>query len=153
MANAAWRQSRKVLLIEIRCNNSETGNDFYREEKISTNAIYGYVSASRLKTVTTKDWQKFLHGKAAQYDQTIVINSDFGQSYTLPTMAIAGLNIVCLDTRLTPAKLITEVDLIKEEYKLPQVFLAINRAGYNPSLIRESIQFIQKGMKTLKRKG
>ena len=88
-----------------------------------------------------------------QYDQAIVINSDFGQPYPLPTMAIAGLNIVCLDTRLTAAKLITEVDLIKEEYKLPQVFLAINRVGYNPSLIKESIQFIQKGIKTLKRKG
>jgi uncharacterized protein involved in exopolysaccharide biosynthesis len=153
MANAAWRQSRKVLLIEILSNEFEKGNDFYQEEKVNTNAIYGYVSASRLKTLTTKDWQKFLHGKAAQYDQTIVINSDFGQSYTLPTMAIAGLNIVCLDTRLTPAKLITEVDLIKEEYKLPQVFLALNRVGYNPSLIKESIQFIQKGIKTLKRKG
>ncbi|WP_194974601.1 GumC family protein [Aquiflexum lacus] len=152
MANAAWRQNRKVLLLEILNQDIETGSDFYQEKIINKNTIKGVVSASQLKTITTKVWQEFLQEKATEYDQTIIINTDFGQPYTLATMAASGLNIVCLDTRLTPAKLITEVDLIKEEYKLPQVFLAINRVGYNPSFIRESIQFIKKGMITLKGK-
>jgi uncharacterized protein involved in exopolysaccharide biosynthesis len=152
LANAAWRQKRKVLFLEIRNQDIEFGSDFYQEEISNKNIIKGIVSASQLKTVTTKDWQEFLREKASEYDQTIIINTDFGQPYTLATMAASGLNIVCLDTRLTPAKLITEVDLIKEEYKLPQVFLAINRIGYNPSFIRESIQFIKKGMITLKGK-
>jgi len=152
MANAAWRQNRKVLLLEIRNQDIESGSDFYQEEIINKNTIKGIVTASQLKTITTKIWQEFLQEKATEYDQTIIINTDFGQPYTLATMAASGLNIVCLDTRLTPAKLITEVDLIKEEYKLPQVFLAINRIGYNPSFIRESIQFIKKGMITLKGK-
>lgn len=150
IALAAGRQNRKVLLIEIVNQEFESEEGIYKESIINKNVTKVTVSAFKLKTYTTSIWQEFLKDMASDYDQTFIINSDFGHPYTLATMAVSHLNVVCLDTRLTPAKLITEVDLIKEEYKLPQVFLAINRVGYNPSFIKECIQFFHKGIVKLK---
>jgi len=57
-------------------------------------------------------------------------------------MAIAQLNVVCIDTRLTSAKRINEVDLLKEEYALPAVHFALNRVGYHPSFLKETVQSV-----------
>jgi len=139
-----WQlQSKKILLVKFQKEIEIQSDVFYKlvtkDSKIDTLII----AQNRLKAISTNQWQQFLKTISKGYEQMLILNSVFGQSHTLATMAIADFNVVCLDTRLTPAKLIVEVDLMKEEFDLPNVFLAVNRVEYNPSFIRESIMFFR----------
>jgi uncharacterized protein involved in exopolysaccharide biosynthesis len=139
MANVLMKQERRVLLILINSSDADGGTGFRKEQTISTHLTKVEVTASGISAMSTRKWQEFLREQSSGFDQTLIINSPFGQAYTMATMAASQLNVVCVDTRLTPAKAIIEVDLMKEEYSLNNLVLAVNRVGYNPSFIREVI--------------
>lgn len=145
-------QKRKTLLIAL--DNDTNGNNKNQFEAVAIDEFTSImnISSGDLKSVTTKIWQNIIKEKAQKYDFTLLVNSSFGASHTLASMATSDLNIVCLDTRLTPAKLITEVDLMQQEYQLPNMHFALNRTGYNPSFIRESVQWITKMAHLIKSK-
>jgi hypothetical protein len=94
-----------------------------------------------VRTLTAEKWQYILKEKVSMYEYVLLVNSVFNETHTISGMAIADYNIVCMDTRLTPAKHIVNVDLLRQEYQIPSIHFAINRVGYNPSFIQESIQF------------
>ena len=52
-------------------------------------------------------------------------------------MSIATHNLYVIDTRKTPAIHIQEVDLMVDEFKIPQLCFVMNKYLYNPSVIRE----------------
>lgn len=133
-------QNRKILRVEF-SDESSNSNQFWTEFKQENLQTLIKIDKSLLKKVTTENWQNWLVEKSKEFDQTIIVNTVFGTSFTISTMTVSDLNIVCTDARLTPSKSIVEVDVLKEEFKLPNVYWALNRAGYNPSFIRECIQF------------
>lgn len=145
-------QNRKTLLIEFENKSSIGNNGELSVQSFNDSTDILKVSNHQIKTLTTKKWQEILKEKAQQYDFTFLINSVFGESHTLAGMAISDLNIICLDTRLTPAKYISEVDILQQEYQLPNVYYALNRVGYNPSFIRESVKWINRKIKQFKLK-
>ena len=49
-------------------------------------------------------------------------------------MSLASLNLMILDSRKTAEKTIIEIELLKDEYQLPNVWFVLNKAGYNPSI-------------------
>ncbi|UII21329.1 GumC family protein [Fulvivirga ligni] len=57
-------------------------------------------------------------------------------NYSLMLMSAADINLFMLDSRITPAKRIDEFNLLHDEYKLPNTFFGLNRADYNPSIIK-----------------
>lgn len=140
-------QNRKSLLIEMTRENKPDaqngpleGTDGALTDKLSIGTV-------QLRSRTAASWQQFLREKAGLYDLTLILNSEFGESHTLATMACADLNLICLDARRTPAKTIKTTDLIQQEYQLPQTAYALNRAGYNPGIIGETFRFIRKCFK------
>lgn len=145
-------QQRNTLLLEIQQDAGKDSQEFAIEEKLSEQLTKITISEAKLKLMTTKAWQTYLHDKAAGYEYTLLLNTVFGEAYTTATMATAALNMVCIDTRLTPAKRITDVDLLVQEYQLPQVHFAINRVGYNPSFVRELTQYLFATANIVKRK-
>ena len=142
-------QQRKSLLIEVQSDVEANTDTAWKEVSHDEYTSKILITIPQLKWLTTKAWQDFLKEKTSKYDFTLLVNSVFEESHTFAAMAAADLNIVCLDTRLTPAKQITIVDLMQQEYKLPGVHFAINRVGYNPSIIRESVQYIRKSILSL----
>ena len=102
------------------------------------------LNMSKLMFQPMDEIQHMIELKSNQFDQTIVVNSDFGESFTLAMMAISDLNVVCIDTRLTPARLVGEVDLITSEYNLNNVNFAVNRVGYHPGFISEIVKTSKK---------
>jgi uncharacterized protein involved in exopolysaccharide biosynthesis len=139
-ARQLYKQGRKLLIIEVVDEN--TGTDFWRLKSFEGQSSQLLLSRDAMKYQMTETIQSVIRNCSADFDQTILINTNFGEAYTLAMMAMADLNLVCLDTRLTPAKKIVEVDLIKTEYQLPQVFFVVNRVGYNPGFIREMFRTI-----------
>jgi hypothetical protein len=57
---------------------------------------------------TTEELQSVIKKESKNFDQTIILNSNLGETFTLAIMAISDLNVVCIDTRLTPAKKVIE---------------------------------------------
>lgn len=150
IAKTMAAQGRRVLLVEFTELPGHVSDSKMQEQLISHNVYRTAVSASEIGTLTLEKWKRILRDKSAEFEQTVIINSDFGHAFTLGTMALAELNLVCLDTRLTPARLIVEIDLIHQEYKIPGLFFVLNRVGYNPSFIAESLQFLRIGFARLK---
>lgn len=141
LAECLATQGRRVLLVQLVPDSISTSGRFLEEQEYAENQFRVAVSPADLRTITVEKWKNLLHAKAAEFDQTVILNSDFGQAFTLGTMAAAKLNIVCLDTRLTPAKCVVQADLIREEFQVPNMAFVLNRAGYNPSFVREAILF------------
>lgn len=134
------QQRRNVLLIHITDMIPPGSGKFWELEKVQE-----HLSLMRINTqhsLSTANWQDFLKNATVGYDQTIIINSLFGEPYTMATMQVANLNLVCLDTRRTQAKRIHEVNLIHEEFQTPNLFFAINRIGFVPSLIKQVCKYL-----------
>jgi capsular polysaccharide biosynthesis protein len=144
LANVLSMQERSVLFIEVVENTEELPFSFEETSPMGDFIDGLLVPAALLKKRTTKAWQDLLREKTTAYDYVLLLNTVFNDTHTIAGMAAADLNIVCLDTRLTPANLIAEVDLIKQEYQLPKMHFAVNRIGYNPSLFGEAIQFVKR---------
>lgn len=135
-------QGRKILVVHLTDDNNF--RDFWRLENPDGQTSELVLNRSKMMYKTTEEIQNLVENQSANFDQTIILNSNFGEAYTLALMAIADLNVVCIDTRLTPAKKITEVDLLTSEYKLPNVNFVLNRAGYNPGFISDIFRTLNK---------
>ena len=58
-------------------------------------------------------------------------------------MGVADTNLFVLDSRRTPASQIIKTDILKEEFKLPATWFVLNKAGYNPNVIKEFAEWIR----------
>jgi uncharacterized protein involved in exopolysaccharide biosynthesis len=134
------QQERNVLLIELSENFNIGSGDFWKLKKINDQLSHMEVNAPH--TLSTAKWQEFIQKATIGYDQTILINTLFGTAYTMATMQVADLNLLCIDTRRTPAKRIHEANLIQEEFQIPNLFFAINRIGFVPSLIMQVYKYL-----------
>lgn len=144
------QQQRKVLLLHISEEASLTKGNVWKELLADPTCHTIRIPAKELTSLTSREWQGILIEKKSNYDHVILINSVFHEPLTTTAMAIADLNLACIDTRLTPAKLITEVDTLQQEFQLSHLFFAVNRVGYQPSFIREGIRTIRKLIQAFK---
>lgn len=144
-------QKRSVLLIDFhqvifphieKSSEPVQMDDYIWVMNIDREQLKHY-SSEQLKQIIIRDAEKF--------DQVMVLNDMLEGLFALPVMSVANLNLVAVDTRLTPAKNILKVDLMKEEYNLPNMFFALNRVGYNPGIIREAFKCLARMIKTLRR--
>ncbi|WBO85414.1 GumC family protein [Hymenobacter yonginensis] len=55
-------------------------------------------------------------------------------SHSLAVMAGADVNLVLIDSCATPLHRLHELELLVDEYKLPNVYFCLNREGYEPGL-------------------
>ncbi len=141
-------QGRNILMVT--CVDDHKSQDYWHLDTPIGEVSSLILNKTKMMYQTTEQIQMLIENQSANFDYTIILNTDFNEVFTLAIMAVADLNVVCIDTRLTPAKKIAEVDMLANEYKLPNVNFAINRVGYNPSfifdvfkMIKNSIAFIQ----------
>lgn len=137
IANVLVHQGKKVLLVELNSIQDSTTSSLWKDTEENSNLTKAIVNQNELKNISTRDWQKLLLEKSKAYNQTLLINTEFGSPYTISSMFSSNFNIVCLDTRLTPAKRIEELDLITENYNLPNVNIVLNRVGYHPNVLKD----------------
>jgi hypothetical protein len=59
-------------------------------------------------------------------------------------LSVANTNLFILDARKTPESQINEFALLQKEFELPNAWFVLNRAGYNPNVIKEIIFMIKR---------
>ena len=74
------------------------------------------------------------------FDVIIVNNEPIeAEMSALLMMSVADSNLFIVDSRLTAEKHLEKIEILKEEFTIPNIWFILNRAGYNPSLIKQAI--------------
>jgi uncharacterized protein involved in exopolysaccharide biosynthesis len=137
VAHALALQGRKVLMLDI--ENALEMYDGDGDTPMQLENGLHLLSPSSLPylSMTKKKVNKFLKNLGEKYEVVIVVNELLGQKKSLLMMSLSKVNFVVLDTRLTPAKKISQVNVLMEEFQLPNLHFILNRFAYNPSVVKE----------------
>ncbi|HAO06939.1 MAG TPA: hypothetical protein DCQ50_08105 [Chryseobacterium sp.] len=131
---ALQAQSRKVLVIDVAGNLENIENidyiDFSEEKNLR---------------LTSTDIENLIREKMTGNDLCIINNQSIKQGkLPLLFLKMADENLFVLDSRKTAEKTIMNVELLKDEYKLTNLWFALNKEGYNPSLMTSIKSFINR---------
>ncbi|MFE3847461.1 GumC family protein [Flavobacterium sp. LB3P45] len=128
VADAFKNQGRKVLIIDA------TGQ---LENKFDNNDYLNF-SDSKYLSHTQSVFQKEIQEKMKNYDLCVIHNQSIKEDkLALLFMSLATQNLIVLDSRKTAEKTIIKMELLKDEFQLPNVWFVLNKAGYNPSVLVE----------------
>lgn len=128
MAKAFMQQGRKVLLVDV------TGHlkSFFDDEN------YVDFSDKKYLSYTKNHFQAIIDLKMSDYDLCIVHNQAIvSEKLALMFMSLANHNLFVVDSRKTPEKRIVLIELLRDEYTLPNLWFVLNKAGYNPNVVIE----------------
>lgn len=118
-------QSRKVLLVDVAGILSNSGADHYIN-----------FSAEENLRLTAREVRDLIDEKMKECDICIINNQAIRQGkLPLLFMNISDQNLFILDSRKTAVKNIINIELLKDEYQLSNLWFVLNKEGYNPSLI------------------
>lgn len=131
---ALQEQSRKVLVIDVAGNlkNIESIDyiDFSEEKNLR---------------LTSTDIENLIREKMTGNDLCIINNQSIKQGkLPLLFLKMADENLFVLDSRKTAEKTIMNVELLKDEYKLTNLWFVLNKESYNPSLMTSIKSFVNR---------
>lgn len=147
LAAALARQGRKVMVVgadEQLVGCPDLNGAAYESLLLNDHSFTRYTKAMM---------REVLDELKASYEVVLILNEPLHHSSKSNLfMSLADLNLIVVDARLTPVKRILETEILKGEYKIPQVFFLINRYGYNPTVFAEITAFFRRIRKGTKRK-
>jgi len=151
LAKALISQRRKILLLDV---NNELELVKNNTNEITTNNNLDILSLTdpKFNHFTKEMMQAYIKEVGENYEVVVLLNEKINSQKSILMMSVATTNLVVLDTRLTPANKIIEVDLLKEEFKLEPMYFVLNRFAYNPNLIKEIILVVKPMLKKIKRR-
>ncbi|WP_336733325.1 GumC family protein [Chryseobacterium sp. VD8] len=131
---ALQAQSRKVLVIDVAGNLENIENidyiDFSEEKNLR---------------LTSTDIENLIRERMTGNEICIINNQSIKQGkLPLLFLKMADQNLFVLDSRRTAEKTIMNVELLKDEYKLTNLWFVLNKEGYNPSLMTSIKRFINR---------
>jgi len=144
-------QQRQLLVVHLHPGSNPRADEAREIRQVDERKHELIIYEVQLRNVCTEDVQQLILRHAQKADYTLIRNFGFGRPFTVAVMAIAQLNIACIDTRLTPAKLLAELNRLNDEFACPGMYLAVNRVGYSPSFIREVFIFTRNCYRRLKK--
>ncbi|MCZ8229423.1 Wzz/FepE/Etk N-terminal domain-containing protein [Flavobacterium sp.] len=126
---AFQNQGRKTLIIDA---TGQLNNKFEATHYID-------YSDTKYHRYTQEHFQNEINAKMSTYDLVLIHNQALKDGpLALLFMSLATQNLVVLDSRETAEKRITTINLLKEEFQLPNVWFVLNKTGYNPNLFVEA---------------
>ncbi|MEL1253539.1 GNVR domain-containing protein [Flavobacterium sp. DGU38] len=125
LIRAFCTQGRKVLVVDT------TGE---LQNQVNDNN-YINLSGSKYLRATQSVFKNEIGEKMKDYDLCIIHNQSIKKGrLALLFMSLASQNFIILDSRRTAEKSIVNIELLQEEYHLPNLSFILNKAGYNPSI-------------------
>ena len=128
LIKAFQKQGRNVLLVDA---TGAFQNSF-------ANSNYINFSDISFLNYTRANFELEIQNKLQNYDLCVIHNQSIKENkLALMFMSIANQNLFVVDSRNTAEKSIIQIELLKDEYKLPNVWFVLNRNKYNPSVFVE----------------
>ncbi len=145
-------QERKVLLIDFHGHIFPSLSCSLEPVQVNSSIWALNIDHESVKHLSSAALKAFIRQFADGFEQVLVLNDQLTGLFAVTVMSASDLNLVSVDARLTPAKNILKVDLLKEEFSLQNVYFVLNRAGYNPGIIREILLKVAKCMNRINSK-
>lgn len=145
MAEALGSQGRKVLILDAEGSLSTMGNvhELPQKTKLS-NVDYLQPNVAACMRKPLDVLQEEIHSYLDHYDLVLINNENLTNGIlTNAWMSSSHCNFMMMDTRNTPKKAIMHYNLLCDEYKFSKAHFVLNRYGYNPNVMVESIQKIK----------
>lgn len=141
-------QGYKVLLIDT---NGKLASNFGRNtlsDKVeeTNKENISYLDFSHLKFIhfSKATLSPFIDDVRKSFDVVLINNEPLELEMSgLLMMSIADANLFIVDARKTAAKNLEKVEILKEEFSIPNIWFILNRAGYNPSIIKQTMLFLR----------
>lgn len=138
LIHAFQKQGRNVLVVDT------TG----ALENIVDDSKYMNYSDIQFLQYTKADFEREIQEKMDAFDLCFIHNQAIKEEkLALLFMSIASHNLLVVDSRKTAEKSIQKLELLKDEYQLPNTWFVLNRNGYNPSIFFEIKKLWQKYIK------
>jgi uncharacterized protein involved in exopolysaccharide biosynthesis len=145
IARALVMQGRKVLLIDVAHQLPVTPDPNGKTVVLQPDFHYTTMTDAAFQRTTKAGMEAHLAPYKTEYDVVVLLNQPLqNDSIARLMMRISAVNMVVVDTRLTPKKRVEEVTLLQDEFKLPSVYFLLNRYGYSPGLWHELRSFLVK---------
>jgi uncharacterized protein involved in exopolysaccharide biosynthesis len=140
-------QGRKVLIIDATDtlkHISTDAADTSPSSSIHTNVSYLSLTDSNFTTFTKIALEQYLSDFKKSYDMIVINNEPMtNERVGLLLMSVANTNLFILDARKTPESQIGEFTLLQKEFEVPNTWFVLNRAGYNPNVIKDIIRWVK----------
>lgn len=137
LAKELVNQEKKVLVVDADGAMQQKG-------MVPATSGFTYASLPAMPAVCTNSEvlkQQFAVWKQ-EFDHILIKNEPLNNAANgLLLMKIAEANLFIMDSRRTPAKMVTEAELLQQEYQFSNIQFLLNRAGYNPNLIMQGVEF------------
>lgn len=128
LALAFKKQGRKIVIIDA---TGQLENEFEPTEYLD-------FSDPKYLSYTKATFQNELEEIMQECELCIIHNQSIKKDkLALLFMSLATTNLIVLDSRKSAEKNILKIELLKDEYKLPDVWFVLNKSGYNPSVLSE----------------
>lgn len=96
---------------------------------------------------TKEDFIAEIHAKMENYDLCLIHNQAIKEEKSaLLFMSVASQNLMVIDSRKTAEKSIAQIELLRDEYQLPNFWFVLNKENYNPSIwieIKKLINYLK----------
>lgn len=142
ICRAIGKQNRKVLIIDVKGNLSFLKTEICLETELFdtsiSNTFYTTINSKEGNSLSVDSIKHFVESQKQNAD-VILINNEYlkEESKALIMMKIADHNIFVVDSRATSLKLISRLDFLIREFNIINISVLLNKAGYNPSVIKE----------------
>jgi uncharacterized protein involved in exopolysaccharide biosynthesis len=138
LALAFKKQGRKIVVLDA---TGQLENEFEPAE-------YRNFSNSKYLSYTKAAFQKEIQEIMQQFELCIIHNQAIKEDkLALLFMSLATENLIVLDSRKSAEKTVLKIELLKDEYKLPNVWFVLNKVDYNPSVFVEAKKLWKKYIK------
>lgn len=155
LAQAFAGHGFRVLVVDACLNLTHLGSS---SNTTPANTEYTHIdylplNQESMQHLTRQTMKEYLSNLRQGYE-IIIINSTLSpnEAKGLLLMNVADTNLLVVDSRRTSLKQIPNIEVLKQEYTIPNIWFVLNRAGYNPSLIKEGMQVLMKGIQFMKNK-
>jgi uncharacterized protein involved in exopolysaccharide biosynthesis len=128
LTNAFKKQGRKIVVLDA---TGQLENEFETHE-------YRNFSDSKYLSYTKAAFQKEIQEIMQHFELCIIHNQAIKEDkLALLFMSLATENLIVLDSRKSAEKTVVKIELLKDEYSLPNVWFVLNKLDYNPSVFVE----------------
>ena len=144
MAEALSKQNRSVLFIDVSHATGLSEAGAKEIHPLSNTLSITHLKHPDFAFYTNQQIAELIKVLGKGFDVTIIANANMESRISLQIMKATDVNLVVVDTRLTPAKQVSKIDLLKEEFAFEQLYFVLNRAGYNPNIVLEVAEWLLK---------
>ena len=145
-------QKRKVLLVDADgallniVADKNSGNTILQTKYSGVDYIN--LANDYSKYFTFEQLKQYISAFTQCYTHVIINNGNIQTNIkALSYISLADNNLFVVDARNTSLKLITNLETLKNEYNLPNLFFILNKEGYNPNVVLEIYMFFKKHFK------